>query len=674
MFLKRDPPRPAKAVHLGIAAIAMQNRGMMKIKGLSLLLVFFLFGFPGLSLSAENSQKEDITWQSLLSLVSPNHAYQYIEALTSPKMEGRQAGTEGAERSARYIEQLFQGFGLKGFQSEKEEIYSQPFPIQTFQVLSGTSLRLVSKEADKTYAYRKDFTPMMFSSEGQVSGAVVFAGYGISKPDMNWDDYHSTDVKGKVVLIFRKSPDFTAFPNDASLFKTKIETAKKHGAIGLLMMDKPVEENRFAISSKAVYTEELDDSLPAMFISQEVAKELLITSGSDPDTLYQTMEEEERPIALAIKAGIEMKVNFSNTLEQSENIIGIIPAANPEETRHVIVCAHYDHLGKDLVNNALFPGANDNASGTAVLIELARIYSSFYFRPAVNIVFIAFSGEEEGLIGSVYYTEHPIYPLEDTLCVLNMDMVGTGSGKLFSGTDQRLFSDLADAIQESSNRTEVETVLNSNLLRGGSDHVAFVLQQVPSVFFIRSNPTGLGGYHSEDDVISSISLKNLEEQIKLVLGVVWIFADAEYFILDFTDHLWNIDPIYHPRVPLRAVGSEAVHGTIDQVDFTIDSSGLLRHLVRLQPGEHVIHLEVLFESRLVYEKYIHYLAEPKPELLCDFNYDYAVNFTDSLHLAKQWNNPDHSYEKRLADVNEDSVVDETDFSLFNQSFGYTIKP
>lgn len=646
----------------------------MRHKWLSFVLVFFLLGFPHTSLASETEQNKESTWRSLLSLVSSNHAYQYIETLSSPEMEGRQAGTDGARKAARYIEQLFQGFGLKGIPSEEKEVYTQPFTIPTFNILPGTSLRLVSKQMDKEYVYRKDFAPMSLSSKGQSSGAVVFAGYGITEPTMNWDDYQNTNVKGKIVLVFRKSPDFASFPNNASLFKTKIETAKKNGAIGLMIMDKPVEENLYIIDSKSVYAEPAFDSIPVVFIHQDTANELLATSGSDAETLYKEIESNRKPVYLDIKAGIEMKVNYSLTEEQTENVIGMIPAEDPDTTEHVIICAHYDHIGTDLVNQSLFPGANDNASGTGVLIELARVFSSFYFRPTVNVVFIAFSGEEEGLVGSFYYTEHPVFPLEDALCVLNMDMVGTGTGKLISGTDAKIYPDLAETIEKSSEITEVETVIYPGLLRSGSDHVVFAMNKVPSVFFIRSNPTGIGGYHSEDDVISSISLENLEEQIKLVMGTVWLYVEADYFILDLSDPVWVDRPIYHPRVILKGVGSEGVFGTINQSQFQIDSTGLLQFLVALEPGDHVIHLEVLFKERLVYEKYIHYLSDPKADLISDFNYDYAVNLEDSLLLAKQWNNPKDSIEKQLADINSDSFVDEKDFSLFNQSFGYTINP
>ncbi|MDD4663576.1 MAG: M28 family peptidase [Caldisericia bacterium] len=638
------------------------------------LLIFILIGFPNASRAVETEQNKDITWRTMLSLVSSNHAYQYIEALASPEMEGRQAGTDGAKKAARYIEQLFQGFGLRGFKSGDREAYTQPFPIQTYNVLSGTSLRLVSKEIDKSYQYRQDFSPLLYSSKGQASGAVIFVGYGITETSMNWDDYAQKNVKGKIVLMFRKSPDFVEFPSSSSLFITKIETAKRNGAIGVLVVDKPVEDYRFMIESKSVYAEPKEDSIPAVFINEGTANEILATSGSDIETLYHEMEKTKKPVSLDIKAGIEMKVSFSFTTEQTENVIGIIPAEDPETKEHIIICAHYDHIGKDLVNHTLFPGANDNASGTGVLIELARVFSSFYFHPKVNVVFIAFSGEEEGLLGSVHYTENPIFPLEDALCVLNMDMVGTGTGKLISGTDAKIYPDLADAIKEAAEQTEVVTSFNAGLLRSGSDHVAFAIKKVPSVFFIRSNPTDIGGYHSETDVVATISQKNLEEQIKLTMGTVWIFAEADYFILDFSDSIWANRPILHPRIALKGVGSEGVYGTINEDSFKIDETGLLKYLVNLKSGEQVIHLEVLYEERLVYEKYVHYTADPEPELICDFDFNYSVNLDDFLFLTKQWNKTANSIEKQLADVNVDSIVDEKDFALFNQSFGYTINP
>lgn len=647
----------------------------MKQRWIGLCLAFLLVLSPGYSIASTEEVSESQTWKALMNLVSPEHAYQYMETLTSPDFEGRQSGTRGADKAASYIGQLFQGFGLKGIPGSPDNTYNQTFEIPTYNVLEETSLRLVTKDQDKSYLYRTDFTPMGLSSKGQASSAVVFVGYGIQNEELKWDDYASVRVKGKIVILFRRSPDFMKFPENSLLFKTKIEVAKKQGAIGVLLMDKPVEENPYSIETKSVSSQSGEDLLPAMFISQETADDILLSTELDTQALYEKIENEKKPTSIDLKAGIEMEVNYTYTMEKTSNVIGYIPAETPETSEHIIICAHYDHLGRDLINNTYFPGANDNASGTGVLIELARILSSFYYHPKINVVFIAFSGEEEGLLGSLHYVEHPLFPLKKALGVLNMDMVGTGTGRLYSGTDASIYPELAGNIMVASEKTGVETILYPSLLRGGSDHLQFVINKVPAVFFLRSNPTGIGGYHTEKDTLDSISQKNLEEQIKLVLGTVWIFTKPSYFMLNLAEGILQNSPIFHPMAILNGVGSEGIHGFINEVSFEIDQTRLLQHLVLLQSGDHVIHVKVQDEDHLVYEKFIHYVSSTEEELASDFNFDYQVNMDDMLWLAREWESVNaKSIEKALADINRDSFVNKEDFALFNQSFGYTIKP
>lgn len=644
-------------------------------KWIGLCLVFLLILPPVYSKALSEESSDTLTWNALMNLVSPEHAYQYIETIASPEFEGRQSGTSGADKTANYIGQLFQGFGLNGIPDAPENTYNQTFEIPTYTVLEGTSLRLVTQDQDKNYLYRSDFAPLGLSSSGDASGAAVFVGYGIQSEALKWDDYATARVSGKIAIMFRRSPDFMEFPEESYLFKTKIELAKKQGAIGVLMMDKPVEENMYVIDSKSVSAQTGSNLLPTMFISQDTANEMLLSAGTDLQSLYEKIEDKQRPVSLDLKAGIEMRVNSTLTMEPTSNVIGIIPAENPDTTEHIIICAHYDHLGKDLVSQTYFPGANDNASGTGVLIELARILSSFYFHPKINVVFIAFTGEEEGLLGSRQYVEHPIFPLKKALAVLNMDMVGTGTGRLYSGTDASVYPTLAENITTASEKTGVKTIIYPNLLGGGSDHLQFVVNKVPSVFFLRSNPTGIGGYHDEKDTIKTISQKNLEEQIKLVLGTVWLFTEPSYFIVNLSDGILQKTPIYHPMAVLKGVGSEGIDGSINDVFFQIDQSGILNHLVILQSGEHVIQLKVHDRNNLVFEKFIHYSSVAQSELASDFNFDYQVNLTDMLWFAKQWESTGKkSIERDLADINRDSFVNGDDFALFNQSFGYTINP
>lgn len=218
------------------------------------------------------------------------------------------------------------------------------------------------------------------------------------------------------------------------------------------------------------------------------------------------------------------------SLNSTSNVIGYIPAHNKKSQQSIILGAHYDHLGKDRLGN-IFRGANDNASGTGTMMELARTLSENYFIIDINIVFIAFSAEEKGLIGSYYYCRNPLFPLDEVVAMINLDMVGTGIGPWEIATNFNQKKILEKAINDTFTYYQVKFRLASWYLKPVSDHFPFYEKGIPVLFFFRSNPSNIGGYHTIKDTINTVDPKNLGECGKLALVIMLIVVGPPLVVI-----------------------------------------------------------------------------------------------------------------------------------------------
>jgi len=596
-------------------------------------------------------------------------AFQYMERLCSKEFEGRQTGTEGGQKASEWISDMFQGFGLKpGNPSGKN--YFQTYKAPVFNLLPEVSFGLTTKSKDVIFQYKKDYIPSPGTGKGLVSGAIIFAGYGITNSDLNYDDYASIDVKNKIVLILRKSPGTIKCPESDSLFTTKVSNAKKHGAIGLVISEKYDEKNPYPINSKPS-TGLAEGDMPSVIVPTSVANKILAESDTSIEKLQREIDEKKTPQSTSIKAGVYIKVNMSIETKETNNVIGYIPSENPEIEENVLITAHYDHLGLDLVNGDLYPGANDNASGTSVLIESARVLRTNCFVPKVNIVFIAFSGEEEGLLGSYFYSKNPLFPLEKTLAVLNMDMVGTGTGSIYAGTS---FKDLTEMITLAANALKIKVPISKNLMFGGSDQYPFAEKNIPAAFFIRSNPTGLGDYHSPDDTPDTVDPSNLEEQVKLITLIVSGFSNPDFFIIDTKNGYWFSQPSVHERILINGQGTYGLSCIIQDKIVLIPKSGVIEKLIKLNGGQNLLVIQVIDKHQtIIFERILIIEASPIKELIADLNFDKQVDMKDLSLFSKEFDKDivNNGFVE-LCDLNNDRRIDSKDFIIFNRSYGYKL--
>lgn len=454
-----------------------------------------------------------------------------VRVLSAPDMDGRAAGTAGADRAARHIARVFQEAGLRP--GGEAGSFLQPFEVPTGTRLGASNALTLLDPQPRTLAVRRDFVPLAVSTDGDVTGEVVFVGYGITAPDLQYDDYAGVDVRGKIVMAMTKEPRAR---DPASPFRRpdayhysegrhKIINAREHGARAILLVNHPAGDRDTLPALRGVSQ---PWGILAAAITRPVAEAMLARAGPGLAERATAIDQAlgARSAALA-GTTLRLQIDLERDHAATANVIGVLPGTDPALRRESIVLgAHYDHLGHggegslapDQVG-AVHPGADDNASGAAVVMGLARAFAATGGVPR-TLVFIAFSGEEMGLLGSSHYANHRAGAHGRIVLMVNLDMVGwLREGKLYvggvdSGTGLRRI--VTDAAQGLGVTLE---------LRGDpfapSDHVAFYGAGTPVLFFF----TGAhGDYHRPTDTWDKLNPKGMATVGELVARVIAAIA------------------------------------------------------------------------------------------------------------------------------------------------------
>jgi aminopeptidase YwaD len=387
-----------------------------------------------------------------------------VKALSSPAMAGRRSGTPGADAAARHIAQAFHAAGLAP--GGDAGGYEQAFEVPTGVRLGAPNSLTIVAPAARTLAAGRDFTPLAVSGDGARSGDVVFAGYGITAPDLGYDDYAGIDVRGKIVVVMTGEPRGR---DPASPFRKpeayhyserrhKLINAREHGAAAVLLVSHP---GATSDSLPALAGVAQPWSVLAVAVVRPVADALLAASGTSLAAAANAIDRALAPQSFVVPGvRVALEVTLVRERRSTANVIGILRGADPAlKDEAVVIGAHYDHLGlggegslaPDSVG-VVHPGADDNASGTAAIMELARGFTAAGAQPR-TLVFVAFAGEEMGLLGSAEYVRRPAMPLDRTVAMVNLDMVGRPrEGKVYvAGVDsgaglRTLVSDAAQGL------------------------------------------------------------------------------------------------------------------------------------------------------------------------------------------------------------------------------------
>ena len=496
--------------------------------------------------------------------------------LASDEMGGRLVGTDGNRLAAEFIADRFANLGLRPV--DREENYRHTFELIIPRLGTNNHLNLLTV-GDESFSFRlgSDFFPERFSGTGTTEGNLVFAGYGISAPELGHDDYGDADVTNQVVLVFDHEPG-EADPNSSfdgtmlseySRSVRKALEAQQRGAAAILFTADihnhsigrsfsqrmsttwPTDQVRVPRYHLGNWVNEL--RIPAVRISVEHAERLLM--NSENVSLNSLAQLADTPGGVTPVEHPDIHVDITTTVYreriQEYNVVGLIEGTDPVlRNEWIILCAHYDHEGT--TSNGVFNGADDDASGVAGLLEIAEAYalaSQNGQRPKRSILLAAWNAEERGLLGAWAYTMEPLIPLADTVAVLNMDMIGRNEevpengGRRFYGLEPQTAESNENAVNllgysfsndlrltaEAAN-TKIGLQLRfryddspSNLVRR-SDHWPFLTQGVPALFV----HTGLHpDYHTMRDQPETLNYEKMSQVVRLVHEMSWSLAQSE---------------------------------------------------------------------------------------------------------------------------------------------------
>ena len=434
-----------------------------------------------------------------IKMINDSSFVKHLSVLASDEFMGRKPFTIGETKSINYLKEQFSALGLKPGNGDSYfqevpmvEIKSEPDSQMVFKGASG------SVTADYLTAFVAG-TRRVLPKVSLENSPLVFAGYGIVAPEYKWNDYAGLDVKGKTVVVMINDPGFS----DSTLFKGKsmtyygrwtykFEEAARQGAAGILIIHDtapaayPWSVIRSGWSKSKLQLEEKDNNMSRAivegWISLDVAKQLFKLAGQSDALFAQALKPGFR--AVDLKTTTSLTVNNIIKKSVSNNVVAIIPGTKrPDE--NIIYSAHWDHLGtgEPIKGDSIYNGMTDNATGVAALLDLAAAFEKV--KPERSIVFVSFTGEEQGLLGSEYYAKHPVLPLDKTVADINMDMMGlAGKTKdiVIYGFGQSELEDYAAVSAKKQGRITVKDPKPSTGLYYRSDHFNLAKVGIPSLF------------------------------------------------------------------------------------------------------------------------------------------------------------------------------------------------
>jgi Zn-dependent M28 family amino/carboxypeptidase len=469
--------------------------------------------------------------------------------LASPECEGRGIETKGIQLAADHIAETFKAAGLKP--AMKDGTYFQPFEVQIERLLNRPVSLVLDGPGGRALAHGSEFTAMGYSPTGKAQGNLVFAGFGITAPDLKYDDYAGLDVKGKVVVVLRRTPrygekgdkrfDTGVKANEDSphaAFAAKIALAEKNKAAALIIVNDATDPFDQLAPFGAHASGTTEATIPVLMVKRFAFDEVLKANKLDPIAkIEKGINETLKPNSFELKgwsASSEVTVVPSKKV-MCKNVIGVLEGKGPLKDETVVIGAHYDHVGYGLWGSnggekaagQIHNGADDNGSGTTGLMELARRFGAIKNREGRRIVFVAFSGEEHGLDGSRFYCKEPLFPLDKTTTMLNLDMIGRTKPVnidwlgLFGQKDKLIVygqgtGDYFPALVEETGKKAELRLFNVKASATNSDNHSFYMKKVPVLFFF----TGLHAeYHRPADKPETINVPGLKKVVDMVEAV-----------------------------------------------------------------------------------------------------------------------------------------------------------
>ena len=471
--------------------------------------LFFFLLFVAGNLSAQNK-----TAEKFAAIITPQALKEKLSVIASADMQGRETATEGQRKAAAYIETYFKKLKLLPGDSGN---YQMEFPVYQDSVTSA-----IFSVNGKNFQFAEDF-----SNAGNTIAAntwtitnIFFAGKGMQDSIQN--DYDSS-MKGKWVMIAPLGLN----EKSSRQLTQRINLAPQNGAIGLLVVSDNFPKKNYSPKSR-MFNELPQSHFPVLFISRKIAEAIL-------DTILT-----ENTAHKDYNTNIQITINKTTNYLQSTDVIGVLPGADKKD-EYVFVTAHYDHLG--IRDSMIYYGADDDGSGTTAVLQIAQAFAAARdkrHRPKRTIVFMTVSGEEKGLWGSEYYTNHPLFTLDSTSADLNIDMIGRidpsrnygdSLNYVYTIGEDKLSSDLmkiSDSINSTYTHLELDRKFNDpkdpNRFYYRSDHYNFASKGVPIIFYFNGTHAD---YHQPTDTVDKINFDLMSKRAKLIFYTAWEVANRD---------------------------------------------------------------------------------------------------------------------------------------------------
>ncbi|MER2999379.1 M28 family metallopeptidase [Pontibacter populi] len=446
-----------------------------------------------------------------LQSINTTDILNHTKVLASDAFEGRGPGTRGEDSTVNYLTRQFKKMGLQP--GNPNGTYVQEVPMFGFTATPKASFVAGGKTINLNFptdyvAVSRRFVPTVDVNNSDM----VFVGYGIVAPEYGWDDYKGLDVKGKTIVMLINDPPVPSSADksklDSTMFGGKAMTyygrwtykyeiaAEKGAAAAIIIHETEPASYPYEVVSGSWSRENFDISNPnknmdkaavEAWITREKAKQLFTAAGKNFEQLKAAAAKKDfKPVALGAKANFSIKNKLREI--KSKNVVAKVEGSDPQlKDEYIVYTAHWDHLGKDpnLKGDQIYNGALDNASGTAGLLELAEAYAKLEQKPKRSILFLAVTAEEKGLLGSKYYAENPLYPLNKTLANINMDVLnayGPTEDVIVIGYGN---SDLEDVLAQEAKLQNRQIVPETSPEKGSyyrSDHFEFAKKGVPALY------------------------------------------------------------------------------------------------------------------------------------------------------------------------------------------------
>lgn len=499
---------------------------------LGTILLLLPLGAQGFAQSEEGQR----AWLRALDSLSSDRMLADVTTLSSPAFNGRQTGTADDASSAKWIADQFLDSGLSLASSRFDPVIpgrggsatGLMTSVVTVTTIAPDPVLRISTASDSLIKQPgTDYLPILDAPSAEVRGPIVFVGYGIVDAMQGIDDYAGVDTANAIVLFLRGTP--THYKGTVS-HADKVRFARQKGALGYLTATGPVlspYEARRGVTGKPVAFYALSpqsETLPGAWISTTLAEQILADPDhAQPSRLHELQEKLNRsPTSQSISTGHHGSLDWRTRPEEGAlmNVLAFLPGSDPQKTQEILVIgAHRDHFGRQA--GLLFPGADDNASGTAVLLEVARAMAKSGAKGQRTVLFISFSGEEPGLLGSRLYLQQPVWPISSTKAMINIDHAGIGNGRLtigVTGFEKKV-------ALEAGQTVGLAEKLDMYGFFPGGDHVPFKEAGVPTVTVVS------GGvhphFHQPTDTADTINREILQTVARYVLALTWQLANVQ---------------------------------------------------------------------------------------------------------------------------------------------------